>query len=118
MKHAGPAFVALVVAGLSVLAPVTPATAAPMSLDARFQAQFQEAYRMLYRGAETGDSELMARGQEKIQGLVAQLEAALRAHPRDAKLKDLLRSVVKGNGSTPSLEEASLDDLEKQLSLP
>ena len=97
---------------------VPPAQAAPQTLDTRFQAQIQEAYRMIYRGAETADSELMARGQAQLQAILVQLEAALKAHPRDARLKDLVRSVTQQSGESVALDDASLDALEKQLLAP
>lgn len=95
-----------------------PAFAASPTLDARYQAQIQEAYRMVYRGAETGDPDLMARGQAQLQAILVQLEAALKAHPRDARLKDLLRSVTHQSGASGALDDASLDALEKQLLAP
>ena len=95
-----------------------PARATPTTLDARFHAQIQEAYQMLYRGAETGDSEMMARGQEKLQAIVSELQGAMRAHPRDPKLKDLLRSVLQSSGSAGTIDDHTLDALEKQLALP
>lgn len=118
MKMPRSAATALTVLGLVFVSLVAPALASPSTLDARFQSQFQEAYRMLHQGAETGDSELLARGQQKLQTLLAQLEAAMQAHPRDAKLKDLLRSVMKTSGSAVNLDEAALDTLDRQLTLP
>lgn len=118
MKTLRAAATALMFIGLVLNTHGQPALASPSAMDVRFQTRFQEAYRMLHRGAETGDSELLARGQKDLQDLLAELEAAVRSHPRDAKLKELLGSALKTSGASLTLDGPALDALDKQLALP